>query len=462
MSDTTTHIGKVIGVRGHVVEVAFVNEKPAIHDVLELQEDQNVRMEVYGSAGPDTLYCLALSSTEKLFRGARVLNTDTPISFPVGDELLGRAVDIFGFPIDGEHEMKTEEVWPIHRSHPSAEDIPAQQALLETGIKIIDMFAPFLKGGKMGLFGGAGVGKTMLLTEVLHNIVGRPGKKTVSVFAGVGERTREGLELYQALEQSKVLSDSTLIFGQMGENPAIRFLSAFSAVTLTEYFRDVKKRDVLFFIDNVFRFAQAGNEISTLTSTLPSQDGYQATLESEMAEFHERLVSTQSGVVSAIEAIYVPADDLLDHAVQSIFPFLDSIVVLSRSVYQQGLLPAVDILGSSSTALSASIVGERHFTIALRAKSVIEQSQNLERIVSLMGETELSREDQLIFRRGRKLKNYMTQRFSVAETQHGAKGAYVPIETTVKDVELILAGKVDHIPEEKFLFIGGLKEITGG
>ncbi len=302
----------------------------------------------------------------------------------------------------------------------------------------------------------------MLLTEVLHNIVGKPGRETVSVFAGVGERTREGLELYQALEESGVLPKSTLIFGQMGENPAIRFLSAFSAVTLTEYFRDVAKHDVLFFIDNVFRLAQAGNELSTLTATLPSQDGYQATLESEMADFHERLVSSKESSVSCIEAIYVPADDLLDHAVQAIFPFLDSIVVLSRKIYQEGLLPAVDILASSSAALNPKIVGEKHFSIALRAKSVIEQSQNLERIVSLMGESELSREDQLTFRRGRKIRNFMTQRFFVAETQRGEKGSYVPIETTVKDIEQILEGNVDHIDEKRFLFIGSLEEVTGG
>jgi F-type H+-transporting ATPase subunit beta len=454
--------GKVTGVKGQIVEVEFIGEKPAVHNVLVLEGDEAVKMEVYGSASSGRLYCLALTSTEKIFRGAKVVDMQRPILFPVGNQLLNRAVDVFGQPIDALEKVEKEDELPIYRLVDNIETVSAQKALLETGIKIIDMFAPFLKGGKMGLFGGAGVGKTMLLTEVLHNIVGRPGKETVSVFAGVGERTREGLELYQALKESGVLPKSTLIFGQMGENPAVRFLSALSAVTLAEFFRDKKKFNVLFFIDNVFRLAQAGNELATLTATLPSQDGYQATLESEMAEFHERLVSSDENMVSCIEAIYVPADDLLDHAVQAIFPFLDSIVVLSRSIYQEGLLPAVDILGSSSTALSSDIVGERHFSVALRAKSVIEQSQNLERIVSLMGEAELSREDLLTFHRGRKIRNFMTQRFFVAETQKGEKGTYVPIETTVRDVEQILEGNVDHIDENNFLYIGSIEEISAG
>lgn len=454
--------GKVVSVKGQVVEVEFFAEKPAIHDILKLEEYPEIIFEVYGSSTPETLYCLALTSTEKIYKGAKVVNSGQSIMFPVGEGLLGRAVDTFGKSIDAEQDIQFADQWPIHHRSPAGEEIPGGKMILETGIKIIDLFAPFLKGGKMGLFGGAGVGKTMLLTEVLHNIVGRPGRKTVSVFAGVGERTREGLELYQALEQSQVLPHTTLVFGQMGENPVVRFLSAFSSVTLAEYYRDELKRDVLFFIDNVFRFAQAGNELSTLMATLPSQDGYQATLESEIASFHERLVSTGNGVVSAIEAIYVPADDLLDHAVQSIIPYLDSIVVLSRNIYQEGLLPAVDILGSNSGALNPSVVGERHFQVALQAKSIVEQSQNLERIVSLMGETELSREDQLTYRRGRKIKNFMTQRFFVAESQRGEQGSYVPVEKTVQDVEQIIEGRFDHIADEKFLYIGSIEEISRG
>lgn len=310
----------------------------------------------------------------------------------------------------------------------------------------------------MGLFGGAGVGKTLLLTEILHNIV-RAKDSTVSIFAGVGERSREGLELYQALKDSGTLKDSSLIFGPMGENPAARFLTAFSAVTLTEYYRDALKREVIFFIDNLFRFAQAGNELSTLTDNLPSEDGYQATLESELAAFHERLVSTASAGVTTVEAIYVPADDLLDHAVQSIFPYLDSIVVLSRNIYQQGILPAVDVISSGSSALDPEVVGKLHHDTAVAARALIKKAENLERIVSLVGEGELSVEDQVVYRRARRLKNFMTQRFFVAEAQKGEKGHFVPIETTVNDTAQILAGKLDGVPEEKLLFVGSIKEI---
>jgi F-type H+-transporting ATPase subunit beta len=339
-------------------------------------------------------------------------------------------------------------------------DIVVHQELLETGIKAIDLFSPLLKGGKMGLFGGAGVGKTMLLTEILHNIVGKSQGKTVSVFAGVGERSREGLELYQSLVDSKTLSSSSLVFGTMGENPALRFLAAFSAVTLAEYYRDILKNDVLFFIDNVFRFAQAGNELSTLMNIIPSEDGYQATMESEMASFHERLSSTKEGIISAIEAIYVPADDLLDHAVQAIFPYLESVVVLSRDIYQEGIMPAIDILESASTALDPIVVGDFHYDVALNAKTMLKEAQSLERIVSLVGEAELSKEDQIKYRRAKRLKNFMSQKFFVAEMQRGEKGAYVPIETTVKDVNGIIVGKYDKIPEEKFLYIGSVNEIA--
>jgi F-type H+-transporting ATPase subunit beta len=454
-------VGKITSIKGQVVEVEFTSDKPAIYDVLTVKDMEGSKLEVYGSSGAESMYCLALTSTEKFFRGALIYNTNNPIMFPVGEQMLGRAVDVFGQPIDGGGELQTKESFPMHRTTGLPSEIPTNETILETGIKIIDMFSPFLKGGKMGLFGGAGVGKTMLLTEILHNVVGK-GENTVSVFAGVGERTREGLELWQALQNSGVMQSSSLVFGQMGENPAVRFLSAFGGVSLAEYYRDVTQKNVLFFIDNVFRFAQAGNELSTLTSTFPSEDGYQATLESEMADFHERLVSTKTAEISSIEAIYVPADDLLDQAVQAIFPYLDSIVVLSRKVYQEGLLPAIDILGSSSTALTPGVVGEQHYRVAVEAKSVIEKSQSLERIVSLMGETELSKEDQQIFRRGRKLKNFMTQSFFVAEAQKGKKGDYVPVGTTVADVEEILQGKYDQIDEEKFLFIGSVKEISGG
>ena len=316
-----------------------------------------------------------------------------------------------------------------------------------------------MKGGKMGLFGGAGVGKTMLLTEILHNIVGTSEGKSVSVFAGVGERSREGLELYEALQKTNSMHLSSLIFGTMGKNAAIRFLTAFASVRLAEFYRDVVGSDVLFFIDNLFRFAQAGNELSTLMNIIPSEDGYQATLESEMGLFHERLVSTDKAHITSIEAIYVPSDDLLDYSVQSIFPYLESIVVLSRNVYQQGLVPAIDILASSSGNLEPGIVGEFHYEVAINARNILKRAESLERIVSLVGESELSKEDQITYRRAKRIKYYMTQNFFVAEAQKEEKGNYVPLETTVKDVNSIIMGKYDKVSEEQFLYIGGISDI---
>ena len=457
-SSNYKNIGRVVSVKGQVIEVEFPFYKPAIKDLLILEGTSDVKMEVYTSSRQDTFYCLALSSTEKIFRGAKVINVQTEIQFPVGSEVLGRVVDIFGNPIDKLGEIKTSKYLPIHR-RPTREEVLTKQEILETGIKVIDLFTPLVKGGKMGLFGGAGVGKTILLTEILHNIVGKGGENSVSVFAGIGERSREGLELYEALKQSGVIKNTSLIFGPMGENPAIRFLSAFAAATLAEFFRDEVKKDVLFFIDNVYRFAQAGNELSVLTGNLPSEDGYQATLESEMAEFHERVVATKSALISTIEAIYVPADDLLDHGVQSIFPYLESVVVLSRNLYQEGILPAVDVLSSSSISLNPAVVGDFHFEVTIKAKSILNQAQRLERIVSLVGESELSAEDQTLFRRGKKIRNFMTQRFFVAEAQRGQSGSYVDVKTAVEDLNAIIEGKYDYVDENKFLYIGSAQEI---
>ncbi len=448
-------IGKVIGVRGQVVEVEFGEESPAIHEVLSLKENPAIRMEVYSSSSDaGRFFCLVYTSTKKIKRGDKVAATGQPVDFPVGKALLGRALRFTGEPADQLAEPKAEARLAV-REGITAGEIVRPEIIIETGIKVIDLFAPLAKGGKMGLFGGAGVGKTLLLMEILHNVVGPKGK-TVSVFAGVGERSREGFELYQALKESGTLNSTSLVFGSMGENPAVRFMSAFSAVTLAEYFREYLKKDILFFIDNVFRFAQAGSELSTLTNKIPSEDGYQATLESEMADFHERLSSTTSGIVSAIEAIYVPSDDLLDYGVQSIFPYLDSVVVLSRSVYQQGFLPAVDIVSSTSSALSPDIVGEKHYQVAVNAKSVLKQASSLERIVSLVGEAELSPEDKAVYSRAKKIKNFMTQRFFVASTQKGEAGLAVPVAKTVEGVEAILAGKLDGTPDEKLLFIGAI------
>lgn len=451
--------GTIVSVKGQVVVIEFNDVQPSIHDLVYLKDNPDTRLEIYSSSAPDRFYALSLTNTNSLYRGAKIINTGSPITFPVGENLLGRVVDIFGMPQDGKAPLKLKESMPIHKEVKVDEGIPGAVEVIETGIKVLDLFAPMISGGKMGLFGGAGVGKTMLLTEILHNVVGKD-ENALSVFAGIGERSREGLDLYNSLTRSKVIDNASLVFGPMGENAAIRFLSAFAATTLAEYYRDKLGKQVLFFVDNIYRFAQAGNEISVLTEGLPSEDGYQATLESDVAKVHERLVSNRNGGITTIEAVYVPADDLLDHGVQAIFPYLDSTVVMSRNIYQQGRLPAIDILSSTSSALNPVVVGEKHYSTSLHAKQLIRESENLERIVSLVGEAELSVEDQATFRRGRKLKNYMTQRFFVAEGQKLEQGAYVPVNVTVEDVAGIIEGRFDHVPEEKFLYIGSTTEIS--
>lgn len=448
--------GTILSIRGQVIDVYFGGDRPDLYEMVHLAREPFTKMEVYSSSGRDSYYCLCLQNPEDLTRGDGVVRTGEPVMFPVGPELLGRTVDIFGTPYDAGGEIKARETIPIHIGKGAAE-VATKEAQLQTGIKIVDLFAPLIKGGKMGLFGGAGVGKTILLTEIMHNILGRE-ENSLSVFGGVGERTREGLELQEALVKSGAMKSSTLVFGPMGENPVVRFLSAFAAVSLAEYYRDSLKKDVLFFIDNAFRYAQAGSELSILMNRLPSEDGYQSTLESEMARLHERLVSTPLNSITTIEAIYVPADDLLDHAVQTIYPYLESIIVLSRDVYQQGLLPAVDILASTSVALSPKVVGDEHYSVALRAKTILKEAESLERIVSLVGESELSLEDQQKYRRARKIKNYMTQSFYVSEGQKGDGGSYVPVKTTISDVSAILEGKLDQVGEERLKYIGSLAD----
>ncbi len=452
--------GIIIGIKGQVVEVEFRGAKPSLHDILIMESSPDVKIEVYQSSAPSRFYCLSYGNIRNIKRGDILTNTGSPPMFPVGPGLLNRVVDAFGNPIDTLGAIKSEGRTPIYKTGELGDHVVTERKFLETGIKVMDLFTPVFRGGKVGLFGGAGVGKTLLLTEILHNIVGLAAEKNVSVFAGVGERSREGLELYDALNKSGSIKNSTLVFGSMGENPAIRFLSAFSAVTLAEHYRDIMKKNVLFFIDNVFRYAQAGNELSTLTNTIPSEDGYQATLEAEMAMFHERLTSNTNGMISSLEAIYVPADDLLDHAVQAIYPYLDSIIVLSRHVYQEGILPAVDIISSTSSALSVDVVGQKHYNIALEARALLKEAQGLERIVSLVGEGELPNEDQIVYKRSRRLRNFMTQRFFVADgSNSSSKGKFVPVADTVNDVEAILRGKYDGVPEDKFLFVGSLSDI---
>ena len=453
--------GKIRKIQGQIIDVEFSGDPPNIHDLLVLEEDKETKMEVIKSSGPSTFFCLCLSHTINLYRGAKVINTKNPIMIPVGENVLGRVMDIFGEEIDGQGKIESPEKRSIYGAYPAYSDLSTHQEILETGIKAIDFFSPIVKGGKIGLFGGAGVGKTLLLTEIIHNVIilkKDSQKKNVSVFAGVGERTREGQELHQTLTEQKVLSSVCLVFGPMGEIPALRFLTAYTAATVAEHFRDNMNKDVLFFIDNVFRFAQAGNELAVLMNTIPSEDGYQATLASEMASFHERLVSVGDNAISSVEAIYVPNDDILDQGVQAIFPYLDSTVILSRSIYQEGHLPAVDLISSTSSNLDPELVGQLHYEVAPRAQNLLKEAVELDRIVSLVGEAELSPDDKLKYRRAKKLRNYMTQPFYVAESQTGRPGVYVPRLTTVADVDNILSGKCDDIPEEKFLYIGSLQK----
>jgi F-type H+/Na+-transporting ATPase subunit beta len=454
--------GKIISIRGQVIEVHFPKNQPAIYDVLTSDDDKDLKMFIFKSSGQNKYYCLTLGMATKVSRGTIVKSTNKTIMVPVGQPVLGRVLDLFGNSKDGRGEIKSETMRPIFKPSPEYSQIPETQEILETGIKAIDLFCPILKGGKSGLFGGAGVGKTVLLTEIIHNVVQvsdtKNKSKNVSVFAGVGERSREGQELFQALEDGGVLPYSSLIFGPMGDNPAIRFLTTMTALTIGEYFRDEMNENVLFFVDNIFRYAQAGNELSLLMNIIPSEDSYQPTLSSEMADFHERLVSNGNSSITTIEAVYVPNDDILDQGVQSILPYLDSSLILSRNVYQEGRLPAIDVVNSTSSALSITIAGEAHYSAAIQAQSLLKRALSLEHIVSLVGESELSHEDQVVYKRSKLLKNYMTQSFFVASSQTGRPGKYIPIKTTVKDVTDILNGVYDTVSEDKFLYIGEAKE----
>jgi F-type H+-transporting ATPase subunit beta len=452
--------GKIIAILGQIVEVEFSHgHTPRIHDVLTLADDPTVIMEVYTSSQVNAYYCLLLSSSKKLARGKQVVNSNSPIKIPVGNAILGRAIDIFGKAFDGGEPIQATELVPIFNDGVDFDKVVAPTEVLETGIKAIDFFCPIIKGGKVGLFGGAGVGKTTVLTEIIHNVVILHKNESVSVFSGVGERIREGKELYETLQESGVLPSVALIFGQMAENPAVRFRTAFAGATIAEHFRDNMNKNVLFFVDNVFRFAQAGYEIATDMSTIPGEGGYQATLYTEVGHLHERLVSSESGSITSIEAVYVPSDDMTDLGVQSVFPYLDSNVVLSRDIYQEGRFPAINLLASTSTALNPDSVGEKHYKTFIEAQSMLKKASGLERIVPLIGESELSAQDQLIYRRYRLLQNYMTQNFFVMEAQSGHKGAYIKLEDTINDVATILAGAYDTVKPEKMLNIGLLSEL---
>lgn len=449
-------IGRVKAVTGQVVTVEVLDEKPQIHEILVLEEDAACTLEVYTSSSPTQLYCICLGDVRKVYRGAPVINTHRVLSFPVGQEILGRAMNIFGEAIDDKGPIPAHEYNSVYSTKINLNSVTTPSGIMETGIKAIDFFSPILKGGKVGLFGGAGVGKTIILTEIINNIVIQKDNNAVSVFAGVGERVRECRELYETFLDTGVLESVALIYATMGENPALRFHAANAGATVSEYFRDSINKDVLFFVDNIFRYAQAGQELSTVMNMLPSESGYQATLASQMADFHERLHSTTDSHITTIEAIYVPADDTLDYAVQAIVPYLDTSLVLSRNIYQTGRFPAVDVLQSQSTAVNANMISNVHLSTLLEAKRVLKEAQNLERIVSLIGESELSADKRRIYRRAKILQNYMTQDLHAVEHQTQKPGIAIPLMQTVAEVQKLLSGDYDGEDPDKFLYIASL------
>ncbi len=461
MAKNIKSIGTIVSVVGPVAEAVFDEKKPTVNEVCKI-ESGAVGYIYSTSKIKNGFYVFLLKGEDGVSRGMKVTAEGEIMSIPVGDKVLGRVIDIFGSPVDGDGEIKTEGKRDIFNYHIDYSELSTAKEIWETGIKVIDFFSPLVKGGKTGIFGGAGVGKTILLTEVMHNIFASSakdgGKEAISVFAGVGERIREGQELHKELSDRGVLDRTSLVYGLMGQNAAVRMLTAKAGAAVAEYFRDEKSKNVLFFIDNIFRFAQAGSELSTLTANTPSEDGYQPTLASDMASFHERLVSTKKGVISSIEAIYVPSDDTLDQGVQSIYPYLDSVVSLSRDIYQEGRFPAVDILSSSSSILGASEVGTKHYEAVIEALSVLKRASELERMVALVGEGELSPENQTIYKRAKMIKNYMTQPFFVVSAQTGKEGVFVPLAKTVENVGEILTGGYDNKDPDELLFIGGIEK----
>ncbi len=444
-------VGTVVQAVGPIVDVEFEQDLPFIYEALILEGTQTI-LEVAFHLGENRVRTIALNSTDGIFRGQKVLRTYDYLKVPVGPEVLGRVFRVDGKPIDGLDE-NFKEYWPVHRKSPSFKRQSEKIEIMETGIKVIDILCPIIKGGKVGLFGGAGVGKTVLLMELIHNIAKEHGG--YSIFAGVGERSREGNDLYLEMKSSGVLEKTVLVFGQMNEVPGARFRVALSALTMAEYFRDVMKKDVLLFIDNIFRFIQAGAEISTLLGRTPSAVGYQPTLAEEMGYLQERITSTDDGSITSIQAIYVPADDITDPAPATTFSHLDSFIVLSRDLAELGIYPAVDPLASSSTALSPEIVGEKHYFLARNIQSTLQRYKELQEIIAILGMEELSEEDKLTVYRARKIQNFLSQPFSVAEVFTGRKGVYVHKEEALETIEKILSGYYDDVPEDAFYMKGG-------
>lgn len=447
--------GIVRSVKGQIAQVQITSEiYPTLNEILTSPKDPRIRLEVLNQ-NEDMVACLALSNHAALYRSMPVVSTGTTLRIPIGEAVLGRVLNLFGEPQDGKGPLAPAARTPIYAKTPSLNVIRGTFQLLETGIKAIDFPTPFMKGGKIGFIGGAGVGKTILMTELIHNIT--QSHSGVSVFAGVGERIREGQELYQRLIESKVMDKTVMVLGQMNESAAVRFRVALAATSIAEYFRDQQQKDILFFVDNMFRFVQAGNELSTLLGVTPSEQAYQATMQTEVSSLEDRLVPTERGSITSIQAVYVPADEITDAAVNTIMSFLNSVIVLSRSITQMGLYPPVD-LQLSSSSVNKNIIGQEHFTVLTAFRQMLDRYNQLSHIVAIMGESELSTADQLLYNRVKKVVHYLTQPFFVTEEQTGRKGVYVPRQTAVSDIGLILSGKLDEIPNEKFLYIGSLKD----
>ena len=453
------NIGKITQIIGAVIDIRFEGELPSLYNAIEVQfGEETIVLEVMQHLGDHTVRCISMHPTDGLKRGMEAVDTGSPITVPVGEEVLGRMVNVLGKPIDNIPDIESKEHWPIHRDPPSLADQIAQPEILETGIKAVDLLCPFSKGGKIGLFGGAGVGKTVLIMELINSIAKEHGG--YSVFVGVGERTREGNDLYYDMKNSGVLDKTALIFGQMNEPPGVRMRVGLTGLTMAEYFRDIKQQDVLLFIDNIFRFIQAGSEVSALLGRTPSAVGYQPTLATEIGSLQERITSTKSGSITSVQAIYVPADDFTDPSTATTFAHLDAVTVLSRAIVEQGIYPAIDPLSSSSRILEATIVGAEHYRVAHAVRSLLQRYKDLQDIVAILGMDELSEDDKLIVNRARKVQRFLSQPFYVAEKFTSIPGRYVPVGETIRGFREIIEGVHDDIPEGYFLNVGAIDEVV--
>ncbi|MBQ9326013.1 MAG: F0F1 ATP synthase subunit beta [Clostridia bacterium] len=453
--------GTVLQIMGPVLDIQFAdNSLPELLSAIEVEHgDRKIVAEVEQHIGDNVVRCVAMSSTDGLQRGAKAVNTGAPISVPVGDDCLGRVFNLLGDPIDeGKPLPQGMERWPIHRAAPSYEDQEAATEILETGIKVVDLICPYAKGGKIGLFGGAGVGKTVLIMELINNVAKAHGG--ISVFTGVGERTREGNDLYNEMRESGVINKTAMVYGQMNEPPGARMRVGLSGLTMAEYFRDVRHQDVLLFIDNIFRFTQAGSEVSALLGRMPSAVGYQPTLATEMGALQERITSTKNGSITSVQAVYVPADDYTDPAPATTFAHLDATTALDRSIASLGIYPAVDPLASNSRILTPEIVGREHYETARDVQRMLQRYKELQDIIAIMGMDELSEEDKLTVNRARKVQRFLSQPFSVAEQFTGYEGKYVPLKETIRGFREIIDGKHDEIPESYFLFAGSIDDVV--